>query len=403
MAVVHAPCAPRAGGPALSAGMLLLAVGLPLLEGCASCQTENNIIGKDPDDTDAIQPDPEPVFDHDWGQWLSMAAMRDGRPALAYYDVTSGAAGFAIGTVNADGSLAWSHEEPDGYPDASGLDSGDRGKYTSLAVAANDEVWMSYRDNQNKTLRYARRNTTGMWSNGVADGCAGPTADCGLFSSIALDASGSPVIAHYDAAAKQLRVARWNGSAFVAEVVDDGVAPAEGLEADVGQFPRLRILNGVEYISYYDVANGDLKLAVGTAGVWASEIVDADGDVGAWSDMQVVDGTLHIAYHDVGDEDLRYASGSPGSFTTEVVDSGQTVGADTALLITGSTVQILYHDGRNNDMRRAYRSADTWQNELITGEQGALGFHNEVLSTGGNVWAASYNYTERTLWFSKLD
>jgi hypothetical protein len=403
MAVIPATRAPNASGPSLGLGALLLAVALPTLQGCASCQSENNIIAKDPDDTDELQPEPEPVFENDWGQWLSMAAMRDGRPALAYYDATAGAAGFAIGTVKADGTVGWSHEEPDGYADDAGLDAGDRGKYTSLAVAANDEVWLSYRDNQNKTLRYARRDTAGVWTNGVADGCAGPTPDCGLFSSIALDASGNPVIAHYDAAAKHLRIARWNGSAFTASVADEGTPATPEGEANVGQFPRLRILNGVEYVSYYDVANGDLKLAVGTAGAWTPEIVDAEGDVGAWSDMQIVDGTVHLTYHDLGNEDLKYASGAPGGFTAEVVDNGQTVGADTALLISGSTIQILYHDGKNNDMRRAYRSADAWQNELITGDQGALGFHNEVLSTGGNNWAASYNYTDRTLWFSKLD
>lgn len=399
-----APLAPLRCG--FAQAFALAALLAPGLQGCASCQNETNIIDKEPGgDDDDQQADPVPPFTNDWGQWLSAATMRDGSPALAYYDATAKGTGFAIGTVGVDGAVTWSHEQPDGYPDDNGLDAGDRGKYTSLAVAANDEVWISYRDNQNKTLRYARRDTAGAWTNGVADPCAGPTPDCGLFSSIALDASGNPVIAHYDAVGKHLRVARWNGTAFVAAVADEGVAPegVEGAVADVGQFPRIRILNGVEYISYYDVANGDLKLASGPGGTYSIEVVDSAGDVGAWSDMQIVDGVILLSYHDVGNEDLKFASGAPGAFAVEVVDSGATVGADTALLASSGTVQIVYHDGKNNDMRRAYKSGEVWQSDRVTGEQGALGFHNEVISTGGQLWAACYNYTDRTLWFSALD
>ena len=145
------------------------------------------------------------------------------------------------------------------------------------------------------------------------------------------------------------------------------------------------------------------KLATGAAGAYTVETVDAEGDVGAWSDLQIVDGVIHVSYHDIGNEDLKYASGAPGGFVAEVVDNGQTVGADTALIVNSGAPQILYHDGRNNDLRRAYKSAELWQSDRVTGEQGALGFHNEVISAGGQLWAASYNYTDRALWFSTLN
>ncbi len=374
----------------------------------AGCRSENNIITKDPDggeDGGDGSGEVEEPFTNDWGQWLSLGVMSDGRPAAAYYDVTAGAAGFAIATVNADGSVSWDHEEPDGYPDAAGADPGDRGRYTSMAIGADGTVWMAYRDNGAKNLRYARRTPTGAWSNGVADVGGGTSSDCGMFSSIALDGSGNPVIAHYDLAEGTLRVARWSGSAFSGSVVDEGVAPTdvEGAVADVGQFPRLLISNNVEYISYFDVANGDLKLANGAGGSFTTEIVDASGNVGAWSDMKIQDGTIHLAYHDVGNEDLKYATGAPGGWTIEVVDNGQTVGADTALVMGGTSPQILYHDGRNNDLRVAWRGSDAWSSDRVTGEQGALGFHNEVVSTSGVNWVGSYDYTARTLWFSKLN
>ena len=46
-------------------------------------------------------------FTNDWGQWLSMGVLPDGRPVAAFYDATEGALGFAIAELGADGSVTW--------------------------------------------------------------------------------------------------------------------------------------------------------------------------------------------------------------------------------------------------------------------------------------------------------
>ena len=125
--------------------------------------------------------------------------MPDGSPALAYYDNTRGAIGFAIGVVADDGSASWTHEEVDGYISDQGLDVGDRGKYAAMRVNDAGEVWAAYYDVGNKALRYALRSAAdGTWTSGLADSGGGATPNAGLFAHMALDASGFPVIAHHD-------------------------------------------------------------------------------------------------------------------------------------------------------------------------------------------------------------
>ena len=63
---------------------------------------------------------------------------------------------------------------------------------------------------------------------------------------------------------------------------------------------------------------------------------------------------------------------------------------------------MLYFDGNNNDVKRAVNNG-SWAAETIAGEGTALGFHNEVVSVDGQTFAACYDYTNRTIWFSTLE
>jgi len=395
----HAPALTRPAGYRLAAVTGLLAL--------SACRSDINIVTKQP--TEEEEPVEVVEFTNDWGQWLSMDVLPDGRPIAAFYDNTEGAVGFAIAEIDADGTVTWTYEEPDGYPDAGGLDPGDRGKYVDMAVAPNGDVWLAYQDLQNENLRYARRYfLSGIWENGVADGGSGPETASGYFATIALDSAGNPVVAHHDQGSGELRVAHWQGVAFSGAVLDAGDAPeveegADPIAADVGEFPSLQIVNGVEYIAYYDKANGDLKLARGTSGAYTVEVVADEGDVGAWVDLTIDNGTMHMAYHDVGNQDLLYTVGEPGSFSTEVVDDDEYVGADTDVLIVSGSPRIAYFDGHNNDMKVASRVGDGWDLATVAGDSGALGFFNELIEVGGRVYAGCYDYSERTVWFSVLN
>ena len=121
-----------------------------------------------------------------------------------------------------------------------------------------------------------------------------------------MDGQSYPVISHYDNFRNTLRVARWNGASFSTEVVDEGTDGTDetgaAVTANVGEFSSIAIDQNVEYIAYYDRANGALKMAWGTTGAYTIETVDSgletilnedgtttetDSDVGQWTSIAV--------------------------------------------------------------------------------------------------------------------
>jgi hypothetical protein len=367
------------------------------------------------------------AFTDDWGRWLSMAVTPSGQPAIASYDTTRTSLDFAVGTL-ADGAVTWEHQPVDGHV-VDNADIGDRGQYASLAIGTDGMAWVSYYDGAAKVLRVAHKSAIASavgpmgpygdplgtpsgsaWVTEVADSSSGAVPDAGLFTSLALDASGHPVVAHYDAGARALRVVHSDGETFTGELVDagddftgedTGDGKPETMEADVGKYANLLVADGTEYLAYYDAAAGDLKLATGTAGHYDIEVVDSVGNVGAWPDVLLGDdGTLTIAYQDVGNQDLKVATGRPGSWSIETVDEGPWTGADCAAFFLGDALNVLYFDGSHNNMKRA-KKGGSWQTGTVA-EDGALGFHSEVVLLGDVAYAASYDFTRHDIWFAAL-
>lgn len=389
---------------------LLFAAFAPLLlQGCKGCTKEPPVEDEDPVGVD------EPADPHDIGAWLSMRAMPDGRPAVSFYDRTADALGFAIGTLDDAGAVTWAIEEVDSYPDANGLNPGDAGRYTSMAVGSDGVVWVVYQDSSNGTLKYARRDAGGAWTLGNADTGGGPSFDSGYWASVALDSSGNPVAAHYDAAKGTLRVARWNGTAFTATVAYEGTdyvptdTGSETVGGNAGEYGKIAIAaDGTEYIAFYDRAWGALRLASGNPGGYSVELVDhsslgSAADVGQWPDLLVDGANLSIAYHDVTNQDLKLARGRAGGpWDIETLDTGDHVGADSAIYAGGSDPAVLYFDGANNDMKLARKSGGSWALETVGATGAAVGYHNETIELGGTRYVASYDYTNRGIWFSAL-
>ncbi len=366
------------------------------------------------DDNPRVHPNTPEEDPNDVGQWLSMDLMSDGSPAVSFYDNSKGGLGFAIGTLDSSGDISWKKEAVDGFPAENGLDPGDRGLYTSLAVDGQNQAWISYYDASNGALRYALRSSEGEWETGIAGTGSGPTSDVGWFSSLALNGSDEPVIAFYDVLDAQLRISYFNGSSFSAEVVDDGAAHTpEGLDPDVGRFARLMIHEGTEYIAYYDAAQGKLKLATGNSGSWNIEVVDdgtdeaGSGNVGAWPDLAMLGDELLIAYQDVDNGDLRLARGSTSSpWEISVVDSGTEMGADARIFIDGGAPGVYYFDGYNNDLRQAVVNTDSesdWDTTTLAGEEAALGFHIDTVTDGSSRYVACYDFTNRNIWFERAE
>lgn len=351
-----------------------------------------------------------------FGAWLSMDTAPDGaRLVISYYDKDAGALGFATGLPQEDGTVKWMHEQVDGYTGDDGLDRSNRGMYSSLKVAPDGTVWVAYYDVDNGGLYYGHRQGPGLWETGLVDAGTGSSPDAGQWASLDLDSAGNPVIAHYDAGAKVLRVSHRDGEGWsnetafetTARTVPGDSGTEELIEADAGSYANVLVHEDVEYIAFFDATWGSLHLLEGSAdGYVHTEVTDGGGPevaVGQWPNLLHDGENLHIAYHDVTNQNMMVATrNAAGSWEQDLVDSRDYVGADSDLILIDGDLSVVYFDGFNNDMKLGKRQAGLWSTETLAGDTIAAGFHNETTAAGGQIWAASYNYTDKALFIQAL-
>jgi hypothetical protein len=358
--------------------ILALSVFFSLFVPSCTCRSDQDFLGEDIGTDPVIVPAPESI-----GAWLSMDRSPEGsRITMSFYDREEGALAWALGGVEDDGSVTWAYERVEGYDDPL-----DVGKYSSQKTAPDGTVWVAYQDVQAQSLRVAHRTAPGVWAVVTAD--AGPGV--GNWISLALDAAGRPVIAH-TAGDEGVRLTRYDGAAFTTASVYTGPAA----------YAAMSVVGDREYIAFQDTGAGALHLLRGVAGAFEDSVVDTGG-VGAWPSLWVSGTEVRVAYQDVTAQHLKYASqAGTAPWTIELVDGADLRGADTALFERDGEPAIVYFDGYGNDQWVARRSGGAWALEKVTGDQGAVGYHNEVVEVAGRVYTGSYDFTTDGLVLSIL-
>ena len=222
-------------------------------------------------------------------------------PAISYYDIANG-----------DLKLAYDRNDNGHYQGAGEIitvdSAGYVGEYTSLAFGSGPAI--SYYDWSNGDLKLAYdRNDNGDFADADEIITVDSTGNVGMYTSLAFDASGRPAISYYDVSNGDLKLAydRNNDGDFT----DAGEIVTVDSTGDVGMYTSLAFGSGLA-IGYYDKTSGNLKLA------WdgnndgdftdAGEIVTVDsaGDVGEYTSLAFGSG-LAISYYDASNGDLKLA------------------------------------------------------------------------------------------------
>ncbi len=227
----------------------------------------------------------------------------DGLPIISYYDVTNG----NLKVARCGNALCTTSESV--FNTIITMDStGDVGLYTSITVGADGLPIISYYDQTNGDLKVAHCGNT-LCNSGNTIATVDGLSDVGWFTSITLGGNAHPIISYYNVTNGDLKVAHC-GNALCNS--NNTITTLDGL-SDVGQYTSITVgADGLPIISYYNATNGDLKVAhCGNALCNSGSTiatVDAIGVVGQHTSITVgADGLPIISYYDTTKTDLKAA------------------------------------------------------------------------------------------------
>ncbi len=264
------------------------------------------------------------------------------------------------------------------------LDPGVVGAYASLAAAPDGTVWVAaYSD---AVITGATRTPYGdlvvgtydaasggvdwrtvdgvpaLPSGACADhdpsgwrgGVTGPGDDVGLWTSLAIDASGQPMVAYFDATHGALKLARFDGTTWSVHTVSTTV--------ESGRYAKLLLVGGVPTVTYLQQ-----DAATNTSGVvQAVASSPAPASSADWSVTELASGPgvtasgAAQAVPPVTGDYVGVASATPGAPLAGVVFYDQPKGNLVGLRVAGGTVvsQILAGDSRKSGTTDDGQDAD---------------------------------------------
>jgi len=287
------------------------------------------------------------------------------------------------------------------------------GGYASLVLDSNGYPVVSYYQNGlgGSALKLLHCGNANCTAGNSIQSIESSAFRVGLYTSLALDGSGNPVVSYYDQTNGDLKVAHCNDANC-----DPAVPEGNGAESkttpdsggDVGQYTSLALSGGKPLISYYDAANGDLKvLNCGNANCTSGNSItspDTANNVGAYTSLALSFGNPVVSYYDVTNGDLKVLlCGNPdctGETFTLSLDTAGAVGAYTSLEMDGYLPVITYYDLDNGDLKVLHcGSTDCLEdNSIISPDTtGNVGQYTSVAVSAGNPVVSYYDVDHGSL------
>ena len=240
------------------------------------------------------------------------------------------------------------------------------------------------------------------WKIETVDGGSIYEGTVGMWTSIALDSGGNPHIGYYSLQSHCVKYARWTGSAWNIETVDD-------TSSDVGEWLSLALDSGDNpHISYSEWTaitgepEGNLKYARWTGSEWSIETVDSTGDTGFCTSLALDSGdNPHISYLFRGrTRDVKYARWTGSAWNIETVDSPGVYGGGggeftSIALDSGDNPHISYHappsEGEGGDLKYARWTGSEWSIETADSTSSTGWWTSLALDSGDNPHISHYD------------
>jgi len=239
------------------------------------------------------------------------------------------------------------------------------GKYTSIALDANDYPHISYQDVQNSYLKYAKWNGT-AWEIETVD----TDSNVAHHTSIALDSNGFPHIAYGKMNSwddKDLKYAYWDGTKWNIQVVDaaDNTGGRCTIAIDKSNRPH------IAYCSRVSDAPGKVRYASWDGTQWVIE--DAVANPSTQGSAMALDSQdhPHIVYYDSSNGALGYTSWDGSAWVPETITSGSSYLAVEIDMDSQDHPHISFIDTNAVQMSYAYWGGSRWVVQVI--EQGTSG------------------------------
>ena len=272
------------------------------------------------------------------------------------------------------------------------------GKHTSIDIDANNQIHISYYDEQNGALKYAYWNGIGLPVVETVD--IGHQSDLGLWTSIEADEWLRPQISYMDEKYDDLKFAIKMGNSWDIKLVDNGVnvgpfsSIALGLNDSLFGSPRLT--PHIVYMAFnYDTGKFALKYAkLQTNNVnWSKTTIDPSIGVGLFASLAIDDDEhLHASYYDGWNGNLRYATSANGDNwnVTQLATTGDQGLFSSIDIGPNDKPAISYFDSTNGSLEFIYKDANTWKTASVIGYSSNVGLLTSLSISNLGVPHISY-------------